>query len=117
MRPGDEYDEFDRDDLELATNLLAGFTVRNKQGLPMKAYYKGRREEKEPRRALARLLRSRKPLSSSLRESSLLSSIRLSKRRPRAIARLAFRRLMALRSSESWFSAAAAEAERAGISP
>jgi hypothetical protein len=55
-------------DQERIVNLLSGRVVRNKRGLPQVVYLKeGSAEELEARRALARVLRTSKPLDLGLR--------------------------------------------------
>jgi hypothetical protein len=63
----DEYNRSELQDLQSAYMLLAGDFVRDQKGLPTRSYLKGN-SEIEARRALARLLRSQKPLDSSLRQ-------------------------------------------------
>src|SRR3974390_620263 len=61
-----EYNGEELNDLKSAIALLSGFTESDKKGLPTKKYYEGKYEN-EPRKAIARLLRNRKPLDSALR--------------------------------------------------
>ena len=65
-RRGKESNWTEERDVEAAYKLLAGDVVKDKKGLPTKRYLSGDLEI-EARRALARLLRDRKPLDSLLR--------------------------------------------------
>jgi hypothetical protein len=62
----EDFSASERADLDAAYLLLAGDTIKNAKGLLEKSYLAGR-EELAARQALARLLRSQKPLDSLLR--------------------------------------------------
>jgi len=61
-----DYNDKELKDLTSAIGLLVGFTELDEKGLPTKKYCEGKGEN-EPRKAIARLLRNRKPLDSTLR--------------------------------------------------